>query len=562
MKNLRFRLVAVLLSLCLCALCFAGCAKSDSTDATSNTDAVSNNESTSNEDTAGVSRNQTLVWTVPSLPAGVDIYYNNGLSTFEAIRNIYDSVVYYPPMEDESGFLVPDFNNPQGMLAEELTMSEDGKTLTVKLKEGVISHEGNELVADDFIWERDRQTRLIGVANWQNDGMGISDPATQIKKIDKYTFSITTEEPNPILIPMMSHTANHIIDSVAFAAQEGAEDDPDGTIWSQKQGSGYGPYKISSFEPGDNITFVSHDAYWDESVPMYFKKVIMKEVPKSANRMALVLSGDADIATYLTPKELMEVEGAPGVKVLSWDSNFQTRIEFNCTKPPFDNPLVRKAIAYATPYQEILDTVYLGTAKQLKSVIPSAYPGFTDEFFKYEVDYDEAQRLLAEAGYADGFDTTITIMTEYSTQEQIAILVKDSLKKIGINVEIEKMQSADFWSQGPNKNFKGMYIFEDMPGVVDMGFSTKLWLQSGVDSNFSGYKNDELDRLYKETTQTVDNAVRAEKFQRIQEIAVWEDPAWVLLAEPGYHVVVREEIEGLFWQSLQEIRWANAYRAQ
>ena len=541
----------------LCRLC-----KSDSTDATSNTDVVSNNESTSNEDTAGVSRNETLVWTVPSLPAGVDIYYNNGLSTFEAIRNIYDSVVYYPPMEDESGFLVPDFNNPQGMLAEELTMSEDGKTLTVKLKEGVISHEGNELVADDFIWERDRQTRLIGVANWQNDGMGITDPTTQIKKIDKYTFSITTEEPNPILVPMMSHTANHIIDSVAFAAHEGADGDPDGTIWSQKQGSGYGPYMISTFEPGDNITFVAHDQYWDKSVPMYFKKVIMKEVPKSANRMALVLSGDADVATYLTPKELMEVEGAPGVKVLSWDSNFQTRIEFNCTKPPFDNPLVRKAIAYATPYQEILDTVYLGTAKQLKSVIPSAYPGFTDEFFKYEVDYDEAQRLLAEAGYADGFDTTITIMTEYSTQEQIAILVKDSLKKIGINVEIEKMQSADFWSQGPNKNFKGMYIFEDMPGVVDMGFSTKLWLQSGVDSNFSGYKNDELDRLYKETTQTVDNVVRAEKFQRIQEIAVWEDPAWVLLAEPGYHVVVREEIEGLFWQSLQEIRWANAYRAQ
>lgn len=321
-----------------------------------------------------------------------------------------------------------------------------------------MSHAGNELTADDFIWERNRQTRLIGVDNWQNDGMGITDPDTQIKKLDKYTFQICLDNPNPIIVPIMSHMANHMIDSVEYQKYEGVEGDEDGTKWSNTAGSGYGPYQVESFTAGDSIVLQAYENYWDKSVPLFFKKVIVKEVPKSANRMALVLSGDADAATYLTPKEIKEVEGKPGVKVLSWKSNLMTRIEFNCTKPPFDNPLVRKALCYAVPYDEILDAVYLGTASQLRSVIPSSYPGYDGDNFKYKLDYEEAKRLLAEAGYPDGFDTVMEIMTDYAQDEQIAIIVRDSLKNIGVNVTIEKLQSADYWSKGPSKTFKGMYF--------------------------------------------------------------------------------------------------------
>lgn len=552
--------ICFILIVCMLLVSATACKTTTDSVSDSSTDESKKSDEMKVSESTDITRDNTLVWTVPGLPAVLDIYYGGGLSTFEAMKNVYGNIAYYPPKEDPSGFLVPDFDNPEGSLAEKLELSSDGKTLTVKLREGVISHTGNELVADDFIWERNRQTRLVGVENWQNDGMGITDPEKQIKKIDKYTFSITTEKPNPILLPMMTHTATYMIDSKEYEAHEGVSGDEDGTIWSKQQGSGHGPYKVESFNPGDNITFVAHDEYFESSLPKYFEKVIMKEVPKSANRLALVLNGDVDVATYLTPKEITEAKDKPGVKVMSWKGNFQTRIEFNVNKAPFDEPLVRKALGFAVPYEEILDTVYLGTATQLTSVIPSSYPAFTDEYFKYNLDYDEAKKLLAEAGYPDGFDTTLTIMAEFPVQEQIAIIVKDSMKNIGVNIEIEKMQSADFWSQGPQQNFKGMYVFDDMPGLPDMGFSTKLWLQSGVSSNFSGYSNAEVDRLYKETTETVDTAARAKNFKRIQEITVWEDPAWILLAEPGYHLVLREEIEGLFWQSLQEIKWAYAYR--
>jgi peptide/nickel transport system substrate-binding protein len=509
-----------------------------------------------------IGRDHTLIWTVPSLPPGLDIYFYSTLQTMECIRNIYDSALTYSWKKDpESGFVVPDFNKPlEGMLAESYSLSDDGRTLTIKLREGVMSHAGNELVADDFIWERNRQTRIIGVENWQNNGMAITDPNSQIKKIDKYTFSITTDKPNPILPAMMTHMANHMIDSVEYQQHEGQAGDPDGTNWSNTLGSGHGPYKVESFIAGDNITFTAHDQYWDSRYPMYFQKVIVKEVPKSANRMALVLSGDADAATYLTPKELQSLDGKSGVKVMHWKSNLISRIEFNCTKPPFDNPLVRKALNFAVPYDQILSTVYLSAATQAKSVIPSTYPSYNGSYWRYQLDYDKARELLAEAGYSEGFETTLEIMTDYPQDEQIAIIIKDSFKNIGVDVSIEKLQSADYWSKGPKKSFKGMYIFSDMPGVVDGGFSIKLWLQSGVDSNFSGYSNAELDKLYKETTETADPALRDRNFQRIQEIVVWEDPAWILLSEPGYHIAVRDDIYDLFWQSLQEIRWGMAYR--
>jgi peptide/nickel transport system substrate-binding protein len=427
----------------------------------------------------------------------------------ECIRNIYDSCLYYPPVPDpKSGFIIPDFSTVKGMLAEKWWFSDDSRTLTIKLKEGVISHEGNELVADDFIWERNRHTRLVGVKNWMNDGMGITDPDKQIKKIDKYTFSVTTASPNPLLIGMFTHMANHIIDSKAYMARENQPNDPDGTKWANTRGSGYGPYKVADYRAGDSVTMVAHDKYWDKSYPMYFKKVIMKEGPKSSSRMALVLSGDADAALNLTPKELQEIEGKPGVRVMHWSSNITTRIEFQCTRPPFDNPLVRTALCFATPYDEILKSVYLGTAKQAKSVVPSTYPGFNGSYWRYNLDYDKAKELLAQAGYPKGFDTVMELMVDYPQDEQIAIILKNSFAKVGVNVTIEKLQAGDYWSKGPKKDFKGMFVFSDMPGVVDPAFSVKLWLKGGVYSNFSGYQNAEVDKLYDESTSTLNQDLR------------------------------------------------------
>ena len=511
---------------------------------------------------AEVTRERTLVWTVPQLPPGHDLHRNAIFQTMELNNNIFQTALIYPPIQDPdgSGFLIPDFNNPIGALAESWDVSDDGLTVTVKLKEGLLSSHGNELTADDWVYNVNRHTILFGVDGWVNNSFRVSDPDTQYQVLDRYTFSITTENPNPIALAMLAHPSVFMIDSVAYAEFEGDPLSAEGARWSTMEGAGHGAYVVDTWTPGDNVVLVPNPNYWNTDAPRYFEKVIYQEVPSSSSRLALVLSGDADAATGLTPAELREAEGHPGVKAMSWRSNILTRIGFNNTIEPFNDPEVRRALMFAVPYDEILETVYMGTATQMRSIVPSAYPLYTGEFFNFELDYDRAKELLAEAGWADGFSTTLTYETGIPQFEQIAIIVRDSLSNIGIDVTLENVQPADFWSIGYEGAFAGMYIFQDMPGTVDGAFAYNLWLQEGIRPNFCRYYNEEAERLFVEAMSTIDQGVRARNITRIQEITVWEDPAWILIAEPGFHLVVREEIEGLAWNTLQQIIWAHAYR--
>lgn len=512
------------------------------------------------EATAQVDRDHTLIWAVAATPAGLDINFYWSFEAMEAERNIYDSLARYKIVRDpQSGFLVPDFNSLEGMLAEKWWLSDNGKTLFIKLREGVKSQHGNELTADDVLWRYlsafDVQGSVVGFGL---QGFKVTDPK-QIQKVDKYTFSITMPSVNPLAEAWLTHITPHVMDGQE-AQKHTTEDDPGAVKWTSSNSAGHGPYKVTEFIPGDRVSFESHEGYWDKSYPLYFKRVIMKEVPASSNRMALLLSGDVDAARDLNWKELKELEGKPGVKVMHWPSNIIQRVEFNCAKAPFDTPLVRKALGFATPYQEIIDSVYLGMVKQAKSINPSTYPTYTGDFWKYELNHDKAREMLKQAGYPNGFKTTLEIESGVPEAEQIAIILKNSFKKVGVEVEIEKLLTGDFYTKVSKHEFKGMYLFRDMPGVVDGLFSVDLWIEHPSHANIGEYRNEEINRLYQEAQTTLDQNVRAKNAHRIQEIAVWEDPAWIFLVEPGYHLAVRDDIDGLAWQTLQEIRWGLATR--
>ncbi|MDQ0221403.1 ABC transporter substrate-binding protein [Peribacillus cavernae] len=519
------------------------------------TGCVKQSKTVSSED-INVDRDRTLIWTVPATPNGLDSEYHNSLQALEAQSNMYDSALRYPFKEDESGFLVPDYSKVESSLAESWELSKDGKTLTVHLRQGVKSHAGNELTADDFMYQWvDRAWGLNAMyKNFSADGLKLNDPEKQLKKIDKYTFSLTVDTPNPIAEPMMTHIFTHLMDSVDAKAYS-TKSDPWATKYLSVNGSGHGPFKVTKYIPGQQVEFEAFNDYWDKKNKSWFQKVIMKEVPSSSNRVALLLSGTADAATSLTPNELQTLKGKPGVKVYSWSGNLIQRVEFNQEKPPFDNPKVRKALAYATPYKDILSSVYLGMAKQATSIIPSTYPGYTGEYWDYKTNFDKAKKLLKEAGYDKGFKTTLTINAGITQEQQIAILLKSSFKNIGVEIEIQELQTGDYYNNLVQHNMDGMFIFQDMPGVADGGFSTKLWAQHPSNINYGGYKNEEVNRLYKETTETLDVKKRNANFKRIQEIVVKEDPIWIYLTEPGYHIAMREDIKNPAWGTSQDIRW-------
>lgn len=507
-----------------------------------------------------VSREKTLVWAVPELPNGADNEVHYTAEAQEMERNIYDSPLAFATYYDEAtGFILPDYNKIVGSLAESWTVSEDGKTITFKFREGVMSHNGNELTADDFLykWERGFEmmcnTGTFGASSQQLYSMD------QIKKIDKYTVEITMSAANPIGEAFLTHVCGLILDSTEFKKHE-TESDPNASTWASTHSAGFGPWKIVEFTPGVRIVLDRHDDYWDKENLPWFERVIILEVPESSNRAAMLMSGDIDAATKLLTTELEKISASDKVTTMHYDGNKTFIIGLNHQVEELSNVLVRRALAYAVPYEDIINTVYLGKAKQLKSPICSTYPLYTDKYFVYEYDLEKAKELLVEAGYPDGFNCKVTVDNTNAQAEQVALLYQSSLKQIGVNLEIEKVQAGDYYDKLSNKAFDSMYVFIDSAGVPDGGFALQLAAKTGSINNMGHYSNAEVDQLVTEMMSTTDPEVRQKCADRVQEILVWEDPYALYIAEPGFDLAVTSDIVNPQWDTIQQIHWNTMSR--
>ena len=509
----------------------------------------------STDGSSEATRERTLVWAVPATPNGMDHEIHYSMQAMEAEMNVYDSPFAFEIMEDPngSGFLVPNFDKMVGELADSWEWSGDNTTLTVKLKEGVTSHYGNELTADDWMYKHERGFGLDQcVKNFADFHTGIYD-LSQIQKVDDYTFTITTETENPLTDLMLTHLAQHLIDSTEIQ-KHATDKDPWASSWMANNAAGFGPYKLLEFIPGDRLVFEKHADYWDKENEIYFDKIIMKEIPQSSNRVSMLLSGDLDAATYLTASELKLLEGKEDVEVYHYTGNLITHVRFNCKNEILANTQVRQALCWATPYQEILNTVYMNMAQQATGPIPSIYPGYKNHF-NYTTDFKRAKSLLAEAGYSDGFEMPITVQTGNSQHEQIAIQMQSAFKNIGVNLVIEKMQTGDYYNKLAQHAFDGMFVMEDAPGTPDGGFAIGLWCYYPSTQNIGDYQNDRVNELYDITSSTHDQAARFKALDEAQKILVEDDPIWINIAESGFHIGVRDDIKGLQWNPLQQIGW-------
>ncbi|MDD3165396.1 MAG: ABC transporter substrate-binding protein, partial [Oscillospiraceae bacterium] len=284
------------------------------------------------------------------------------------------------------------------------------------------------------------------------------------------------------------------------------------------------------------------------------------EIPESSNRASMLMSGSVDAATKLLTTELQQISGNDKVKAMHYDGNKTFIVGVNHEVEEFQNPKVIQAMSFAIPYQDIIDTVYLGQAKQLKSLVCSTYPLYTDQYFQYTYDLEKAKSLLSEAGYPNGFSCKISVDNTNIQAEQVALLMQSSFKQIGINMEIEKMQAGDYYNHLSNKSFESLYAFIDSAGVPDAGFALQLGALTGSINNCGKYSNAEVDELITRMMSTTDAAVRAECADRLQEILVWEDPYCLYIAEPGFDLAVTSDIVNPQWDTIQQIHWNRMSR--
>lgn len=509
---------------------------------------------------------QTLVVGWASGPNGVDLEFNASLRSIGVYRNCGSEALRFNAgpvgevFQDDFADLIPSE-------AKEYELNDDWSKITITLKEGVLGPTGNELTTDDVIYRYERNWALRGTGwGFIKDAMLLTEDSVVAE--NRYTYTINMTGPNALAESIQAHIGAVIWDSVE-AKKHATADDPWSTKWQASNFAGHGPWKLTEYVAGESWTFERNENYYDpERYTGNIVKVINRVIPSSANRVALIESGAIDMAFDLQASELVRLQQVPGVRVDSLIGNHLQWLGFSFNTEegePLRDLNVRKAIGVALPFEQLLERPYLGLAQQMKTTVAPAYVGYdqVSRIWDRQHDVAMAKDLMAQSAYPDGFQTTLHYDIGQPGQEETAIIVKAALAEIGIDVEIVKVQTGDFFNLAFDRDqgFPGLFIYKDMAGTPDVNFGTHLWLKSGHCCAPGGYANDQVDALYAEAQGSPgDLDLRIERQAAIDDIVINQDPMGVPMQAVGFHVACRENTGGFWWHSLNEVTWDKAWK--
>lgn len=532
--------------------------------------------------TAPAEEDKTWVILAEEIPPCLDWdgFCGPSFSAQTAWNNVYLTLVDYKfPSQNDEGVWIPDFGSFEGVLAESWEVTEDGMTWTFHLRKGVISAAGNEMTADDVLWTFARAKSVSGTSpiGWFLGNVASILPldpmlpdATaadkelkgEVVKIDDYTVQINLFETNPIFLNVLAIFALAIPDSKE-CLKHATEADPWAHEWMGSEGAcGFAPYHLVKWEKDKEFVVEANPNWYD---PPPVNRIIYRKVPESTNRFAAILTGDADIVEHLTPKEFNLLEGKPGVKVQGHLGNQNTFLILNWNTPPWDDVKMRKAIAYAIPYDEIIETVYFGDATRWHSLIPPGYFGYA-AFEMYDFDLEKAKELLAEAGYPDGqgldqYRENLQIsypIEKGSALEPIALLMRTRLAEIGVPIELNPIPMTQFVDRSFVKKDMPMALDDwETPIAPDTNYGLLLFYvstEAGGLNNITNYSNPRVDELFLLARPELDEAKRNEYLREAQEILM-DELARVPIVIRKTQRAMAENVTDYHWYQDDFLRW-------
>jgi peptide/nickel transport system substrate-binding protein len=465
--------------------------------------------------------------------------------TQEMLTNIYDWLIDYQVVDQPDGTKVADPSNFMGALAEKFEWSADGKSITFTLREGLKFSNGDPINAEAVKFTYDRIFDQQGVTPFLLSMAKVPDK-DHVKVIDDRTIQFLVDEPNTLLLGNMAQFGHSILNPNVVKPHMTA-DDPYAHEWlkANTAGTEQGPFRLESWEPGNQWVLVPNENYYGEKPKL--KRIIFKVIPDPSSRLAQLQSGAVDIAYEISTTDIKALEGDPNITIYRNTSRFVVFLGMNSKTPPFDNVKVRQAISYAVPYDTILNDVLNGYGIQLTSPIPNGTPYHTDEFFQYTHDPEKAKALLTEAGFPNGFETTLQVASGNQEGKETAVYVQQSLAEIGIKVTIQELPGAAFTEQ-LQKHELGFFFFNNWISINNDPFYHLFWLFRSDCCNYTNYDNQHVWDLIDQYTINTDAAAREAAAMEIQQTIVDEAP-WVFLYQPDDLTVMRSNVKGFIFYS-------------
>jgi peptide/nickel transport system substrate-binding protein len=439
-------------------------------------------------------RAETLLIVSEGGPNNLDIHgVGTNVPGYEVSWNCYDRLISHEMKSGPGGVPYYDRDKFKPELAEDMNVGD--MSVTFKLKKNAKFHDGAPVAAKDVKWSLDRAVSVGGFPTFQMSAGSLTKPE-QFVIVDDNTVRVDFANKDRLTIPDLAVIVPCVVNS-ELVKKNASEKDPWGLEYTKQQTAGSGAYKVTKWTAGTEVIMERNDAWVGGPLPKV-KRVIWRMVPQAGNRRALLERGDADISYELPYKDFQELKAAGKLDIVSLPfSNGIQYIGMNVTKPPFDNPKVRQAMAYAIPYQKIMDVVLFGLANPMfgapaDKATDVAWPQPT----KYFTDMAKAKALLTEAGYADGFETTISFDLGFAgVNEPLCVLVQESLAQIGIKTTINKIPGAN-WRTELNKKEMPLYT-NVFSGWLDYPEYFFYWCYHGNNSVFNtmSYKSPEMDKL-------------------------------------------------------------------
>lgn len=495
------------------------------------------------------SRNETLLLISEQGPNTLDAQtIGASKPAYEVGWNCYDRLITCNVKILPDGSRSFDQNALAPELAEKWTV--DDKGITFLLRKNATFHDGTPVTAADVKWSFDRAVSIGGYPTSQMGAGSLIKP-DQFKVIDDHTFRVDFIRPDALTLPDIAVVIPAVYNS-ALVKKNATSSDPWGLEYTKNNVAGGGAFKVEKWTPGTEVIYARNDSWKCGELPS-IKRVIWRMVPNAGNRRALIERGDADISFDVPAKDYAELKQKNFKVSANPIANGMFCIELNVKKPPFDNPKVRQAVAYAVPYQKIMDVAFYGAAKPLfggASNTPSdisAWPTPTS----YNTDLAKAKALLAEAGMADGFETVISLDLGLGTvSEPIAILVQESLASIGIRATIDKVPGSNWRAEMQKKSMPFMINF--FSGWLDFPEYFFFFTYHGQNLLFNtmSYQNPMLDKeieAARATAASGDKSAYAAAVKKMVEIA-YDDAPRIPLAQPYLNLAMQKDIAGYtYW---------------
>ncbi|RHT21665.1 ABC transporter substrate-binding protein [Clostridium sp. AM33-3] len=546
--------ISLMLAAALTAgLALTGCGGSKTSDTTDNT-AGAENESTAEVKGVDVDTTGYLVAALNADIQTADVQKTS--KDYEVPFNIFDRLVDVEVGTDGNSKIVPS-------LAESWDISDDGLEYTFHLRQGVKFHNGNDFTAEDVAYTFHRMLTVEGGVNTEfidqikgADELlaGETDTLEGVEVVDDYTIKVTLKEPFAGFLASISSPGVSIYDSEATeAAGDQFGMDPAVTV-------GTGPFEFSSWSFNNQLVLTRNEDYWKGASGL--PGVVIKIIPDTETQSMMFESGELDIldldyaadsADRFTETYPDQIVQGPRVGIVYFTMNFN--------KEPFQDVRVRKAVQMSIDRQAILDALYGGRGQVEQGIFPHGLIGFNPDQEEIKYDPEAAKALLAEAGYADGFDMEIAADSSASDTMTMALeIVSDQLAEVGIRAEIKNYDESTWletrksgelgsfmstWSADYNDPDNFIYIF--------FGNEEKTRIRS------INYPDTEVMERVAKARTIVNEDERLAEYKALEEKLIHEDAAWVPMFSRLHLFAVSKRVQGFapLWSGLSDQLFYN-----